>query len=73
MKPRWVGLYLLTIAALTLFPFNPPHCGNSSWRVAFFPSDVLVNVLLFVPFGLAMHRSALRRTVALAFAVSAET
>lgn len=70
MTPRWVGLYLLTIAALTLFPFSPPFCGNSSWRVALFPGDILMNVLLFVPFGLAMHRATLARTLAMAFAFS---
>jgi len=70
MSPRWLGLYLLTIASLTLFPFRPPACGGESFTLAILPSDILMNALLFVPLGLALHRASARRTAAMALALS---
>ena len=68
--PRWLPLYLLGIAALTLFPFAPPECTPGGWVVRWGVVDFSANLLAFVPIGLALHRSPRLRALLLAFALS---
>lgn len=70
MFPRWLPLYLLGIAALTLFPFLPPDCARLGWVLRASSTDFIANVLAFVPIGLALHRSPVLRAVAFGFALS---
>ncbi len=70
MFPRWLPLYLLGIAALTLFPFLPPECESRGWVMRRDPTDFAANLVAFVPIGLALHRSPLLRAIGLAFALS---
>ena len=70
MFARWLPLYLLGIAALTLFPFRPPECGPAGWVMRFSPVDFAANLLAFLPIGLALHRSTLLRTLILCFTLS---
>lgn len=70
MVSRWFPLYLLGIAALTLFPFSPAACPRPGWVIHLGRFDFVANLLAFLPIGLALRRSALSRTLALAFALS---
>lgn len=70
MFARWLPLYLLGIAALTLFPFSPPECGPTGWVMRFGPVDFVANLLAFLPIGLALHRSTLFRALVLCFGLS---
>lgn len=67
----WVPLVLLGIAAATLFPFQLARCGRSPWEHDVGALDVVQNVLLFIPVGLALGRRRLIATLALACLVSA--
>jgi len=70
MFARWLPLYLLGIAALTLFPFHPPECGPTGWVMRFGKVDFAANLLAFVPIGVALRRSTLVRAVVLCFGLS---
>ena len=70
MVSRWLPLYLIGIAALTLFPFAPPACPHPGWTFRMGTFDFFANLAAFFPIGLALRRSALWRTVALSFALS---
>ncbi len=70
MIPRWLPLYLLGIAALTLFPFSAPECPRPGWVMRMGGFDFVANLLAFLPIGLALHRSSLARMLALAFGLS---
>ena len=70
MFPRWLPLYLLGIAALTLFPFEASQCPHHGWVVRVGPVDFVANLLAFLPIGLALHRSPFLRAVLLSFALS---
>ncbi len=72
MFPRWLPLYLLGIAALTLFPFTPGAATSPGWTMHFwvFDFDFAANVLAFVPIGVALHRSRWWRVLGFAFALS---
>ena len=70
MFPRWLPLYLLGIAALTLFPFEPSLCPRPGWVIRIGPVDFAANFLAFLPIGLALHRFRFGRTVLLVFALS---
>jgi hypothetical protein len=70
MFPRWLPLYLLGIAALTLFPFEGSLCARPGWVVRGGAIDFVANFLAFLPIGLALHRSRFGRTVLLVFSLS---
>jgi hypothetical protein len=70
MFPRWLPLYLLGIAAITLFPFLPAECESPGWVMRMGRADFAANLFAFVPIGLALHRSPLLRAIALSFALS---
>ena len=70
MVPRWLPLYLLGIAALTLFPFAPGICPGSGWVMHLSGFDFVANLLVFAPIGVALHRSSGWRVVGFAFALS---
>jgi hypothetical protein len=70
MFPRWLPLYLVGLAALTLFPFTSPGCPASEWATHLSTLDFAANLLAFVPIGLALHRSPFVRTLLLAFGLS---
>jgi hypothetical protein len=70
MFPRWLPLYLLGIAALTLFPFSGPECPRPGWVMRFAAVDFWANVAAFVPIGMALYRSRFARTLMLAFGLS---
>lgn len=70
MFPRWLPLYLLGIAALTLFPFVAPDCPRPGWILRMGTFDSIANFVAFVPIGLALYRSTLWRTLLLAFGLS---
>jgi hypothetical protein len=70
MFPRWLPLYLLGLAALTLFPFAPPECESGGWVVRWGVTDFSANLIAFVPIGLALHRSTRTTAIALAFTLS---
>lgn len=70
MVSRWLPLYLVGIAALTLFPFTSPSCSTSGWIFKLGASDATANLIAFFPIGLALRRSSLARTLALAFTLS---
>jgi VanZ family protein len=60
--PRWFPLYSVAVIVLTLTPFWPT-CDSRPLVLSLHPFDALQNLLLFVPFGLAL------RGLPLAFAV----
>ena len=70
MFARWLPLYLLGIAAITLFPFVPPECEPRGWVMRMGRMDFAANLVAFVPIGAALHRSPLLRALALCFALS---
>jgi hypothetical protein len=70
MFPRWLPLYLLGIAALTLFPFQAPDCPRPGWSLRMESVDFGANLLAFLPIGLALYRSRLWRALLLAFGLS---
>lgn len=70
MFPRWLPLYLLGIAALTLFPFTPGVATSPGWTMHFWAFDFAANVLVFVPIGVALHRARWWRVLSFAFALS---
>jgi hypothetical protein len=70
MFPRWLSLYLLAIAALTLFPFATPECPSAGWVVRFAGLDFLANLLAFAPIGIAQRRAPRWRALAVPIPLS---
>ena len=70
MFPRWLPLYLLGIAALTLFPFAAPECAPRGWVIRWDTFDFTANFLAFLPIGIALHRWPRSGALLLAFALS---
>lgn len=70
MSPAWLPLYLLSIAALTLFPFSAPLCDTAVWKLDLAPLDGVANLLAFIPLGIALRRFTILRALALALAFS---
>ena len=63
---RWLPLYLVAVAALTLFPFSDRLCAPQRFASLSF-GDLLANVILFVPLGLGLR---LRSSLAVASAAA---
>jgi hypothetical protein len=70
MFPRWLPLYLLGIAALTLFPFEATLCPHPGWVVRMGPIDIVANFIAFLPIGMALQRTPFQRAVLLTFGLS---
>jgi len=65
----WVPLYLLLLAAATFSPFWW-HCAPQPWTLLPAPMDVVQNVALFVPLGVATRRWPLLAALLLAALLS---
>lgn len=69
-SPPWVPLVVSGIGAATLFPFELDRCGPQGWAVDIVPLDVVQNVLLFVPLGLALRRRSIGWAIGVVAALS---
>ncbi len=70
MFPRWLPLYLLGIAALTLFPFAAADCSRPGWGMKMGTFDFAANLVAFLPIGMALYRSPALRMTLLALGLS---
>ena len=52
----WLPGCLLLLLAATLFPFQIVHCTGPPWSFGLNGSDLIANVLLFLPLGLVLGR-----------------
>lgn len=67
--PDWLPLYLVLLGAATLAPFWH-HCAQQPWARGPGLADVVQNVVLFVPLGLATRGRPLPMALVLAAALS---
>jgi hypothetical protein len=57
--PALIPIYLLTVIAATLFPFDLIQCQAPPWEFEFEFTEVVANILLFMPLGAAFGRKGL--------------
>ena len=55
----WIPIYLLTVIAATLFPFQMIQCQAPPWEFEFEFWEVAANILLFMPLGAVLGRKGL--------------